>query len=99
MLAKTNEVLYRIQKALGLTTEEMLKAYELEGYKMEASHLDSLLKRHQDKTFIADSYEELVVFLDVLLILKRGTSPKNPNDDEAVELTNNLILKKLRIAL
>ena len=99
MLVKTNEVLYRIQKALNLTTEEMLRAYELEDYKMDASHLDALLKRHQDKAFVPASYEELGVFLDGLVTLKRGPSPKKSNDDEAVELTNNLILKKLRIAL
>lgn len=98
MQLSTNEILYRIQKALNLTTEEMLKAYKLEAYQMEASHLESLLKRRQDKGFIPASYEELGVFLDGLVALKRGPSPKNPHDD-AVELTNNLILKKLRIAL
>ena len=45
------------------------------------------------------TYEELGVFLDGFVTLKRGPSPKKPNDDEAVDLTNNLILKKLRIAL
>ena len=99
MQFSTNEILYRIQKALNLTTEEMLKAYELEEYKMDASHLNSLLKRRQDKDFVPASYEELGVFLDGLVTLKRGPSPKKQNDDEAVELTNNLILKKLRIAL
>jgi uncharacterized protein YehS (DUF1456 family) len=99
MLVKTNEVLYRIKKALNLTNEEILKAYALEDYKMDDSHLTSLLKRHQDKAFIPASYEELGVFLDGLVSLKRGPSPKKPNEDEAVELTNNLILKKLRIAL
>ena len=98
MQFSTNEILYRIQKALNLTTEEMLKAYELEEYKMDASHLNSLLKRRQDKDFVPASYEELGVFLDGLVTLKRGPSPKK-TDDEAVELTNNLILKKLRIAL
>ena len=39
------------------------------------------------------------MFLDGLVTLKRGPSPKKSNDTEAVELTNNLILKKLRIAL
>jgi len=95
---KTNDILYKIHKALNLSTEEMLKAYELAGYEMDASRLDSLLKRHQDKGFELCSYEELGVFLDGFVILKRGPSPKKPNDDEAVELTNNLILKKLRIA-
>ncbi len=99
MQLSINEILYRIQKALNLTTEEMLEAYRLEAFPMEASHLESLLKRRQDKDFIPASYEELGVFLDGLVKLKRGPSPQKSNEDEAVELTNNLILKKLRIAL
>ncbi len=99
MIIKTNEILYRIKKALNLTTEEMLKAYSLEEYTMKASHLEALLKRRLDNGFTVATYEELGVFLDGLVSLKRGPSPKKPNDDEAVELTNNLILKKLRIAL
>lgn len=99
MQLSTNEILYRIQQALNLTTAEMLEAYKLEDFPMEASHMESLLKRRQDKNFIPATYEELGVFLDGLVTLKRGPSPKKQNDDESVELTNNLILKKLRIAL
>lgn len=95
----TNDILYKIQKALNLSREDILKAYELAGYEMGASRLDSLLKRRFDKGFQLSSYEELGIFLDGLVILKRGPSPKKQNSDEAVELTNNLILKKLRIAL
>ena len=98
MLISTNEILYRIQIALNLTLEEILKAYELENYEMNISHLESLLKRRQDKEFMLCSYEELGVFLDGLVALKRGPSPKKNQNDE-VELSNNLILKKLRIAL
>jgi len=96
--ASTNEILYRIKKALNLSEEEILKAYELEEYEMKASHLDALLTRRQDKSFQLCSYEELGVFLDGLVTLKRGPSPKN-NENLEVTLTNNLILKKLRIAL
>ena len=96
---KTNDILYKIQKALNLSQEEMLEAYKLADYKIEASHLDSLLKRRQDEGSKLCSYEELGVFLDGFVILKRGPSPKKTNNNEAVELTNNLILKKLRIAL
>jgi len=99
MVISTNEILYRIQKALGLSLEEMLEAYKLEAYPMNEAHLKSLLKRRQDKGFMLCSYEELGVFLDGLITFKRGPSPKKPNNDEAIELTNNLILKKLRIAL
>ena len=98
-MISTNEILYRIKKALNLSTEEMLKAYKLEDYNIEVPHLESLLKRRLDEGFITATYEELGVFLDGLVTLKRGPSPKKSNDTEAVELTNNLILKKLRIAL
>ncbi len=95
----TNDILYKIQKALNLSQDEMIEAYKLADYNMDASHLDLLLKRRQDKDSKLCSYEELGVFLDGFVILKRGPSPKKPNNDEVVELTNNLILKKLRIAL
>ena len=99
MLINTNEILYRIQQALNLTTEEMIEAYKLEAYNMETSHLESLLKRRNDIGFILCTYEELGLFLDGLVTLKRGPSPKKANNDEVIELSNNLILKKLRIAL
>lgn len=99
MVISTNEILYRIKKALSLSIDEMLKAYALEDYEMEASHLEALLKRRQDKDFMLCSYEELGVFLDGLITLKRGPSPKKKDEEQEVTLTNNLILKKLRIAL
>ncbi len=99
MSINTNEILFRIKKALNLSDAEMLQAYALESYPMEASHLASLLVRRFDKAFTLCSYEELGVFLDGLITLKRGSSPQKPAEDEALELNNNLILKKLRIAL
>ncbi len=96
---KTNDILYKIKKALNLSQKEMLEAYKLAEYNMDTEHLDSLLKRRQDEGSKLCSYEELGVFLDGFVILKRGPSPKKNNNDEIVELTNNLILKKLRIAM
>jgi len=95
----TNDILYKVQKALRLSRDDILKAYALEAYKMESKDLDALLKRRQDKESKLCSYEELGIFLDGLVTLKRGPSPKKSTADEVIELTNNLILKKLRIAL
>lgn len=99
MTLSTNDILYRIKKAIHLNNEEMLEAYALESYEMTPEHLQSLLKRRQDKGFVPCSYEELGVFLDGLVTLKRGPKPQNAPEEEVVELTNNLILKKLRAAL
>ena len=99
MIISTNEILYRIHKALNLSQEDIIKAYKLEDYEMETEHLDALLKRRLDKGFELCSYEELGIFLDALVTFKRGPSDKKKDSDAIVELTNNLILKKLRIAL
>ncbi len=76
----------------------MIEAYALAEYEMTLERLESILKRRQDEGYAEATYEELGVFLDGLVILKRGPSPK-AQDDEEVALTNNLIIKKLRIAL
>ena len=95
----TNDILFRIKTALSLDNEVMIEAYSLAGYEMKPDRLNQLLKRRQDDGFALCSYEELGRFLDGLVVLKRGPSPKKTYDDEVIELTNNLILKKLRIAL
>jgi len=98
MLINTNEVIYKLQQALSLSLEEIIEAYKLEEYDMDLSHLQRLLTRRQEKDFMLCSYEELGVFLDGLIALKRGKTPKKSEKKE-VELSTNLILKKLRIAL
>jgi uncharacterized protein YehS (DUF1456 family) len=99
MTLNTNDILYKITKALSLSKQDILDIYKLEDYHMDKSHLDRLLKRKYDKDFVACSYEELGVFLDGLIAFKRGEVKKRPSDDEVVVLDNNLIIKKLRVAL
>ena len=94
-----NDILFNLTKALSLSQEEMIKAYALADYKMTQEHLESILKRRQDKGYKEATYEELGVFLDGLVLLKRGPSDKVVTDEEAVSLTNNLILKKVRVAM
>lgn len=94
-----NDVLFKIKKALSLDTEEMIKAYALADFEMTEERLLSIMKRRQDKGYEEATYEELGVFLDGFVLLKRGPSDKIANDDEVVELTNNLILKKIRVAM
>ena len=94
-----NDILFKIKTALSLTNKELLETYNLVGYEMSEERLDSILKRRQDKGYKEATYEELGLFLDGLVLLKRGESPKKTESDEVVELTNNLILKKLRVAM
>ena len=64
---KINDILFKIQKALSLDNEMIIKAYDLVGYTMSEVHLSNILKKHQDKAYEEASYEELGLFLDVWL--------------------------------
>jgi len=96
---KINDILYKIQKALSLENKTIIEAYALVEYEMSEERLQNILKKHQDKGYEDATYEELGLFLDGLIILKRGISSKVNDEDEVVELTNNLILKKIRVAM
>ena len=96
---KINDILFKIKTALSLDEEMIIKAYTLVEYEMTRDRLSNILKKHQDKGYEEASYEELGLFLDGLVLLKRGESLTPKSEEEIVELTNNLILKKLRVAL
>jgi len=95
MAAFTNEVLQRIATALDLDADTILEAYAKEAYSISKERIEEILSNSGEPC----SYEELGVFLDGLITLKRGPSPKKSEEEASVALTNNLILKKLRIAL
>ncbi len=94
-----NDILFKITKALSLTHQEIIEAYKLADFEMREERLESILKRRQDKAYEEATFEELGVFLDGLVLLKRGASDKDTSQNEVVELTNNLILKKIRVAM
>ncbi len=94
-----NDILFKITKALSLTHLQIIEAYKLANFEMTEVRLESILKRRQDKGYAEATFEELGVFLDGLVLFKRGVSDKPNNEDEVLELTNNLILKKIRVAM
>jgi uncharacterized protein YehS (DUF1456 family) len=96
---KINDILFNIKKALSLSSSELIEAYALAEYIMNKERLENILKRRQDEGYQEATYEELGIFLDGLVLFKRGVNEKETTTDEVVDLTNNLIMKKLRVAL
>ena len=94
-----NDILFKIKTALSLDEEMIIKAYALVEHEMTTDRVTNILKKHQDKGYEEATYEELGLFLDGLVLLKRGVNQTPKDENETVELTNNLILKKLRVAL
>ena len=94
-----NDALHRIQTALHLDPEAMIAIFALEGTTVTSEHLVAITARPDSDGAELCSYEELGTFLDGLIHLKRGAITNPPPDDAEIILDNNLVLKKLRIAL
>ncbi len=87
---QNSTVITKIVNALSLEKDDIQKIYKLEDRDITINDIDKL--------FNEASYEDLGIFLDGLISFKRGKLD-NPKEVSNVELTNNLILKKLRVAL
>ena len=96
-----NDVLRRLRYALDISNPSMIEIFKLSGCSIEQPTLIKLLKKEEEDEFIACSNPLMSLFLDGLIVHKRGRRDTDagqaPKPDAS--LNNNAILKKLRIAL
>lgn len=96
-----NYVLRSVRSALVLSDDEMAGIFELVGHEIDKATMAALLKKEEEQGFIPCSDKVMRLFLNGLIISKRGKKEDKPvsADKPAAALTNNDIMKKLRIAL
>ncbi len=94
-----NDVLRRLRFSLKLNNPQIIKIYKLAGITLKHNELDVFLKKEEDDGYVECSNSDLNNFLDGLILLKRGFQKNSPQNVDKNHLTNNIILKKLRIAL
>ena len=94
-----NDVLRRLRYALNLPDGLTLKLFGLGGIAATEAELQAWLKKDEDPGYIACRDPVLAGFLDGFITLRRGPRPEGSPALVPERLTNNLILKKLRIAL
>ena len=95
-----NDLLRRLRYALDLSDAQTLHLFGLGGREIDALALAAYLSRDTDPGFLPLPDADLAAFLDGLVTDRRGArdpaAPPRPKDET---LDNNMILKKLRIAL
>jgi uncharacterized protein YehS (DUF1456 family) len=93
-------VLRRLRYALDLDDARARHLFALGGRPVEPAALQGFLARDDAPGFVACPDADLAAFLDGLVTDRRGprdpAAPPRPKDDR---LDNNVILKKLRVAL
>ncbi|MGP8330191.1 MAG: DUF1456 family protein [Methanosarcinaceae archaeon] len=96
-----NDIFRRVRYALNLDDLTTINIFKLADYRMKQLELINLLKKEEETGYIVCSDAVFTAFLDGLIIHKRGKRESKPGQAKrlAMPLDNNLILKKLRIAL
>ena len=93
-----NFVLISIMNAINLDKVSVLKAYKLVDKKVTQDDVEDILREEKDEKFILLSDEGFELFLNGLIAFKRGPSDKKAKKQK-INFSNNIILKKLKIAL
>jgi uncharacterized protein YehS (DUF1456 family) len=95
-----NDLLRRMRYALDLNSETIAEIFGLAGVEIGPIEVLKLLKKEGESGFAACDDVILNAFLDGLITYKRGAQDtKTGGQPQSVVLSNNLILRKLKIAL
>ena len=96
-----NDLLRRLRYALNLDGETIAELCTLGGHEIRPTDVLKLLKKEEETGFVACDDAVMGAFLDGLIISRRGAHEPKPGSAKEPDraLNNNLILRKLRIAL
>ncbi|MBT3191169.1 MAG: DUF1456 family protein [Verrucomicrobia bacterium] len=98
MPTTNNDVLRRLRYTLDLGDSKMISMFVLGGCTVTRAQVSSWLKREEDPDFIECDDRELAIFLNGLIVAFRGKR-EGPQPIPETRLNNNIILRKLKIAL
>ena len=93
-----NDILRRIRYAFDFSDPKMAELFVSGGLEVSREQAAAWLKREEDPSFEVLSDRKLASFLNGLIVHNRGRK-EGPQPEPETRLTNNLILKKLKIAL
>lgn len=94
-----NDTLRRLRYALNINDAQVAEIISLTGRATKDGEVASWLKREDETGYIELKDPDLGRFLDGLIIQKRGPHPSGNAPEPLEFLSNNEVLKKLRIAL
>jgi len=97
-----NDILRRLRYALNITDLRLIELFKLVGRDIARAELEGIFRKEGEPGFIPCGDEILGLFLDALVLDRRGAregtaSPPRPRP--GARLSNNDVLKRIRIAL
>ncbi len=93
-----NDIFRRIRYIFDFGDQEMIELFQLAEYDVDRARLSNWLKKEDELEAEGIPDKELATFLNGLIIQKRGKR-EGPTPIAEDPLSNNMILRKLKIAL
>ncbi|MCW2267748.1 DUF1456 family protein [Pseudomonas sp. JUb96] len=93
-----NDVLRSLRYLLEVNDAKLTDIIKLSGYEVAIDDIASYLKKEDEEGFVRCPDEVIAHFLDGLVIFKRGKDDNRPPLPVELPVTNNIIMKKLRVA-
>jgi uncharacterized protein YehS (DUF1456 family) len=93
-----NDILRRLRYLLNTNDGGMSEIFALAGHEIPAKKVRAIMGKEGESGAEECTNDQLGLFLDGLIVAKRGPRDPDAPVPAPVELTNNEILKKLRIA-
>jgi uncharacterized protein YehS (DUF1456 family) len=93
-----NDVLRSLRYTLDVTDAQLAEIIQLSGKQVSPNELSALLKKDDEEGFVSCDDELMAHFLDGLVYFKRGKDDSRPAQPFELPITNNMVLKKLRVA-
>ena len=93
-----NDILRRIRYIFDFNDSKMIALFGLAGHQVTREQISDWLKKEDDPAFKKCLDIQLAIFLNGLIIDKRGKK-EGPQPKPEKHLTNNIIFMKLKIAL
>jgi uncharacterized protein YehS (DUF1456 family) len=94
-----NDVLRSVRYMLDISDGKVVDIIKLGGYEVSKADVIAFMKKDEEEEGYLDCSDEIMAhFLDGLVIFKRGKDDSRPPQKIEVPVTNNTVLKKLRVA-
>jgi len=93
-----NDILRSIRYTFDLSDSKMIAIFDLAGHQVTRGQISDWLKKDDDPACQNCRDLELAIFLNGLIVDKRGRQ-EGPQPEPEQRVTNNIVFRKLKIAL
>ena len=97
-MVNANDILRRIRYTFEFSDSKMMEIFALAGYEISRAQISDWLKKDDDPAYKDLDDNHLSIFLNGFIIEKRGKK-EGPQPIAEKRLNNNIVLRKLKIAL